>query len=74
MVDSEDLRMIFLALDSSVASMILAASKTHKPFCLKKLPDPDDFIPPWHQNDQKWCLFVDYLNFFYRLSDLVVSK
>ena len=42
--------MIFLALDTSVASMILAASKTHKPFFLKKLPDPDDFIPPWDQN------------------------
>jgi hypothetical protein len=64
MVDSEDLRDDFLALDTSAASMTLAASKTStasKPFFLKNIPDLDDFIPPWNQNDQKWCLFVDWI-------------
>ena len=41
--------MIFLALDTSAASK---TSMTSKAFFLKKLPDLDDFIPPWHQNAQ----------------------
>ena len=73
--------MIFLALDTSAASMTSAASKTStasmtsKAFFLKKLPDLDDFIPPWHQNEKnnaflwmgslKIYIFTDIWHFFY---------
>ena len=62
--------MIFLALDTSAASM------TSKASFLKKLPDLDDSIPPWHQNEKnnaflwmgslKIYIFTDIWHFFYR--------
>ena len=79
---------IFLASDTYAPSLTLAASETSMAsttlkiiFHQKKLPDLDDFIPPY-QNDQFWSLFVYLIiknpNFYWYLaiflSEVVVAS
>ena len=69
---------IFTASDSFTASLTSAASATSmtsatsKAFFSQKTAWSWWLHPPWHQNDQNWSLFVDWiiknLNFYYYLA------